>query len=110
MTDAAVSNGRAQPVAKSGATTESIGCTLHNVANGQIITVNLNNVTDTFGTSSNVVSSSMDVLIGDVNANGSVSGSDVNSCKTQVGINLQIDNFRDDVDLSGSISGSDVNH
>ena len=81
---------------------------LHNVTNAQIISVSLDNATDAFG-NSEVVSASMGVLFGDVNENGSVSGSDVNLGKAQVGVDVSSDNFRADVNLNGSISGSDVN-
>ena len=81
---------------------------LHNVTNAQIITVSLDNVVDVFGNSADA-SVSMGILLGDLNGNGSVSGSDVNLGKAQVGIDVTSDNFRADVNLTGAITGSDVN-
>jgi hypothetical protein len=50
------------------------------------------------------------VLFGDVDGTGSVSGSDVNRVKAQVGTPMLTEtNFKTDVDLTGSVSGSDVN-
>jgi hypothetical protein len=51
----------------------------------------------------------MGVLFGDINAVNGVSGSDVNTCKSQVGLDLSSTNFRNDVNTNGSVSGSDVN-
>ena len=51
----------------------------------------------------------MSVLFGDVNGVSGVSGSDVNVCKAQVGVDLSAANFKSDVNTNGSISGSDVN-
>jgi hypothetical protein len=51
----------------------------------------------------------MGVLVGDVDATGSVSGSDVNRVKAQVGQTATSTNFRTDIDTTGSVSGSDVN-
>jgi hypothetical protein len=81
---------------------------LHNVTNGQIITVSLNNVTDTFGNNSNLVSASMGVLLGDVNANKIVSNTDVAEVKAQVSSPVTASNFRDDVNANGIVSNTDV--
>ena len=81
---------------------------LTGVPNASHVNVTLNNVVDTVGNVGNV-SVRMDVLLGDVDATGSVSGSDVNRVKAQVGAILTTTNYKDDVDLTGSVSGSDVN-
>lgn len=80
---------------------------LTGVANAQIVTVTLNNVSD--GTNTGNVAVPMGVLFGDVNGVSGVSGSDVNVCKSQVGLDVGFSNFREDVNINGSISGSDVN-
>ncbi|MGI9089166.1 MAG: dockerin type I domain-containing protein [Chthoniobacterales bacterium] len=81
------------------------------VTNAQVITVSLTNVNDSTGNASSAVSASMGVLLGDTNADGSVSGADVTQTKAQAG-NLvhgyPATNFREDVTLDGSVSGADV--
>ena len=82
---------------------------LTNVTNAQHLVITLNGVQDSVGAVLNNVSARMDVLFGDVNATGSVTGADVNLCKAQVGAALSTDNFRNDVNVSASITGSDIN-
>lgn len=82
---------------------------LTGVTNAQRLVVTLSGVQDVAGNVSASVSVPMDVLLGDVNAASGVTGSDVNSCKAQVGIDLSINNFRNDVNVTGFVSGSDVN-
>jgi hypothetical protein len=65
-------------------------------------------VVDTAGNSGNVVSPQMGVLVGDVNANGTVSNTDVSVVKTQVAAPVTASNFRDDVNFNGVISNTDV--
>lgn len=80
---------------------------LTGVANGQTIKVTLLAVNDGVATSN--VTIPMSILIGDVNANGSVTGADVNLCKAQVGAPLSLTNFRSDISANGSVTGADVN-
>lgn len=80
---------------------------LTHVNNRQTIVITLTNVSD--GTNLGNATLSMGVLFGDVNGVAGVTGSDVNICKSQVGIDLNSDNFRNDVNLTGFVSGSDVN-
>lgn len=82
---------------------------LTGVANAQHLVVTLFGVQDAVGNMSSAVAVPMDVLFGDINAVSGVTGSDVNLCKTQVGIDLSVDNFRMDINASGFVSGSDVN-
>jgi hypothetical protein len=82
---------------------------LTGVANQQHIFVTLHNVHDSAGNVSDTISAPMSVLIGDVNHNGTVTGSDVNECKSQVGVDLSTNNFRNDVNISGAVTGGDVN-
>jgi hypothetical protein len=82
---------------------------LTGVTNQQRVTVTLNSIQDSVGHFSSTMSGTMPVLLGDVNGNGNVAGSDVNLCKAQVGLELSLDNFRTDVNTNGSVTGSDVN-
>ena len=50
----------------------------------------------------------MGVLVGDVNANGAVTSSDVSVVKSQVGATVTASNFREDVNANGAITSSDV--
>jgi serine protease AprX len=81
---------------------------LTGVADVQKITVMLTNVTDPNGRVLPQVSLSMNVLIGDVNANKTVNASDVALVKSQVGQVVSSSNFREDVNDDGSLSSSDV--
>jgi hypothetical protein len=82
---------------------------LTGVTNAQHLGVTLFNVQDTTGLASPSITIPMDVLIGDVNAASGVTGSDVNGCKAQVGIDLSAATFGNDVNVTGFVSGSDVN-
>jgi hypothetical protein len=50
----------------------------------------------------------MNVLLGDVNANGVVSNTDVAALKAQVAAPVTQSNFRNDVNANGIISNTDV--
>ncbi|MFL6513687.1 MAG: hypothetical protein ACJ8M1_01545 [Chthoniobacterales bacterium] len=84
-----------------------VAVNLHNVSNAQTVVVTLTNVND--GAHTGNVGVPMSVLLGDIDANRNVSGSDVNLCKSKVGATLSQSNFRTDVDVTGDVSGSDVN-
>ncbi len=81
---------------------------LSGVTNRQTLTVTLTNVTDTFGQTLPPTDVRMNLLLGDVTANGSVNASDVGQVKANVGATLSQTNFRSDVTVNGSINGSDV--
>ena len=81
---------------------------LTGVTNAQVITVSLSDVRDSIGHSSATVSVPMGVLLGDVNANGIVSNTDVASVKGQVAAPVTASNFRNDVTVNGVISNTDV--
>jgi hypothetical protein len=76
---------------------------LTNVTNAQTIEVTLNNVNG-----STNVTIPIGVLIGDVNGNGAVTGSDIGLVKASVGQPVGPNNFRADVNANGSINASDV--
>ncbi len=82
---------------------------LTGVTDAQEITVELSNVADEFGQVLPSAAVSLDVLSCDVDSTTSVSGSDVNQTKAQVGSGVSAANFREDVNMDGSITGSDVN-
>ncbi len=82
---------------------------LTGVTNAQVIKVSLTNVTDSAGDFSSAVSTSMGVLVGDVNASGVVTSGDTNLCKAQALQPVTNANFRNDVNASGSITTGDVN-
>jgi len=79
---------------------------LTGVTNVQRITVTLMNVND--GTHMGDVPVSIGVLVGDVNGNAVVNGSDVSLTKSQVGQAVSGSNFREDVNANGTISATDV--
>jgi hypothetical protein len=81
---------------------------LTGLTNAQRITVSLTNVTDSMGNSSNTVSASMNVLLGDMTANGVVSNTDVAAVKAQVAAPVTASNFRNDVTANGIVSNTDV--
>jgi hypothetical protein len=85
-------------------------CTVNltNVPNAQYTTVTLSGAGDVGGRTGNV-SSTMGLLIGDVNASGVVTSGDTNLCKAQALQAVTNTNFRNDVNASGSITTGDVN-
>ncbi|HEY3664313.1 MAG TPA: hypothetical protein VGL24_14260 [Chthoniobacterales bacterium] len=81
---------------------------LTDVADVQKITVTLTNVT---GSDSQVLPSagvSMNVLVGDTNADKTVNNMDVRATRGQVGIAVTALNFREDLDANGVINKADV--
>ncbi|MEO6436967.1 MAG: DUF1800 family protein, partial [Tepidisphaeraceae bacterium] len=80
---------------------------LAGVTNAQELTVNATNVSG--GGDAANVSAKVRLLLGDINASGAVSGSDVNLCMSQVGFGVSGANARRDINRSNSISGADVN-
>ncbi len=82
--------------------------TLTGVTNAQTFTVTLTNVTNTTGQVTPSVSVPMGVLLGDVNASGSVNAIDVILTKAQSGQTTTFSNFREDVIPSGAINATDI--
>jgi hypothetical protein len=107
FSSAAVTTGTGTVSSTPGNGTNTVTVNLSGVSNAQTITITLFNVNNGVNTSS--VGVRMGVLLGDVNANGSVTGSDVNDAKAQVGVDLSLSNFRSDINTTGFVSGSDVN-
>jgi subtilisin family serine protease len=81
---------------------------LTGVADVQTISVTLSGVTDEFSQVLPSTPVSMNVLLGDVNANKTVNASDVGLVKSQVGQAVTGSNFREDVTGDGSLNSTDV--
>ena len=107
--DASVSSGIGTVNSRGmGSDTHQYIVSLTGVANAQIITVSLNNVRDSVGNFSSVVSTPMGVLLGDTTADGSVNSADISQTKSQSGHAVSSSNFREDVTVDGSINSSDI--
>ena len=81
---------------------------LTGVTNAQTLKVTLTNVTNTTGQVTPSVSMPMGVLLGDVNASGSVNTVDVILTQGQSGQTTTFSNFREDVIPSGVINATDI--
>jgi Peptide N-acetyl-beta-D-glucosaminyl asparaginase amidase A len=87
----------------------TISLTTGNVCNAQYITVTLNNVNDSTGNHSGIISSpEMGFLLGDVDATGRVDGNDVSAVQSHTRQTTDGTNYRYDVDVTGRIDGNDV--
>jgi hypothetical protein len=81
---------------------------LTGVTDVQQITLTLSNVTDTFGQVRPTTAVSMNLLLGDTNANKAVNSTDIGQTKTQSGVAVATANFRQDVFPNGMINASDI--
>src|ERR1700730_2889490 len=81
---------------------------LTGVANAQVITISLSNVSDSAGNFSSAVSVPMGILIGDVNGSRRVDAADVSSVRQQTLQPITSSNFREDINVSGRIDAADV--
>ena len=81
---------------------------LTGVADGQTVTVAVNNVTSSRGQTLTNASVTMRSLIGDTTGNNAVNASDVGQTKAHSGQAVTIENFRSDVVVNGAINASDV--
>lgn len=81
---------------------------LTSVANAQMLTLTLTNVSDAASHNLGNFSITMNLLTGDVNANGAVNSSDVAATKLESGHAATAANFRADVNVNGAISASDI--
>ena len=90
--------------------TNTMTVNLTGVTDVQKITVKLQGVTDTSVPSQTLPDTfvSMNMLIGDTNANKTVNGSDIAQTKGQLGATVTAANFREDVSGDGTVSSSDV--
>ncbi|HMJ05573.1 MAG TPA: PKD domain-containing protein, partial [Chthoniobacterales bacterium] len=81
---------------------------LTGVVTNQHLAIRLDGVHDSAGANLTNVIARMDVLVGDVTANGAVNSSDVSQAKGVSGQNTTGANFRNDVTVNGNINSSDV--
>ena len=82
--------------------------TLTGVTNVQTLAVTLSGVTDEFSQVLPDTTLTARFLIGDVNGNGTVNGTDVAQAKSQVGQVVGVTNFRADVNANGTINATDA--
>jgi hypothetical protein len=102
---AGVSSGNVSNVTFSG---NEMIVSLTGIANQQVVTLTATNVTGQNGGIVSAASVNIGFLIGDVNANKSVSNADVASIQAQVGATVTQSNFRNDVNANGTLSNGDV--
>jgi hypothetical protein len=81
---------------------------LTGVANAQVITVTLTNVSDSVGNFSSAISPAMAVLLGDTNGDGFVNSADIGQTKSQSGHPVNAMNFREDVNADGFVNSADI--
>jgi len=74
----------------------------------QKITMTLTNVMSSGGQLLGSAAVSMNVLVGDVDANKTVEQTDVTLTRNQVGMPIGASNFREDVRVDGKINANDV--
>ncbi len=103
---ATVSSGTGSVSSVMGDGTNTITVNLTGVANAQYLTISLGCVSD--GMLLGNVPVTLGVLVGDVNASGSVTGADVSLVKSQAGLAPDSTNFRADVIANGAINVSDI--
>jgi hypothetical protein len=77
------------------------------VANAQVLTVTLSNVTDQFSQTLPNTNITAAFLVGDTNANGVVNAADVSQTKSQLGQAVTGSNFRTDINANGTINAAD---
>jgi hypothetical protein len=81
---------------------------LARVGDVQKLTVTLTNVMSSGGQLLGGAAVSMNVLVGDVDANKTVERTDVTLIRDQVGMPIGVSNFREDVRVDGTINTNDV--
>ncbi len=79
---------------------------LTNVVNAQRLAVTLNHVSD--GTTTRSLVIPMNVLVGDTNASGTVSATDISQVKSSSGLPVTNTSFRRDVNVGGTINATDI--
>ncbi len=81
---------------------------LTGVANAQLLTITLSNITDAFGQVLPATNVPVRILFGDTNGNGAVNATDVAQTKANIGAAMSGNSFRSDVTINGGINSSDV--
>ena len=113
--NAVVTQGTAVVVANQNSSTATIGSNpneivveLTGVTNIQHLIVTLSGVQDTSGSAIASVPARMDVLLGDVNSDRTVTTSDIQLTQNQALQPLTVSNFRRDINADGNITTSDI--
>jgi hypothetical protein len=106
--NATVTSGTAEIFNSRIVTGNTITVNLTGVSNAQTITITLTNVTDVFSHVLPDTPVRASFLLGDTNANGSVTASDLGQTKSQAGQPVTPANFRTDVNANGAINASDI--
>ena len=81
---------------------------LTNVTNQQEIDVTLTGIQDASGNHGGTVRATMNVLLGDTNADGFVNSADISQTKSQSGRAVTVSNFREDVNVDGFLNSGDI--
>ena len=87
---------------------QTMSIDLTGATNAQTVTLGLTQVTDVYGQALPNTSVSVSFLLGDTNASGGVTSSDIAQTKAASGQTTNASNFREDVNVSGGIRSSDV--
>jgi len=106
VANALVTSGNGMVLSASGNGTNTITVDLGSVTDVQCLGVTLACAND--GQRSGDVPISMTVLVGDVNANGTVNAGDVALAKSHLGEAANAGNFRADVNANGTVNAGDV--
>jgi hypothetical protein len=105
--DAAVSAGTGNVAGPPTFSGNTMTVDLTGVANAQVLTVTLSNVTDQFSQTLPNTNITAAFLVGDTNANGVVNAADVSQTKSQLGQAVTGSNFRTDINANGTINAAD---
>ena len=105
---ASVSSGTGSVMGTPAISGNTMTINLTGVTDVQQVIVSLTGVTDTFGQTLPATPVAMNVLIGDVNGNKMVNGTDVGITKSSVATPVNASTFRADVIANGSITSTDV--
>ena len=105
--DAAVSSGTGNVAGPPTFSGNAMTVDLTGVANAQVLTVTLSNVTDQFSQTLPNTNITAAFLVGDTNANGVVNAADVSQTKSQLGQAVTGSNFRTDMNANGTINAAD---
>jgi subtilisin family serine protease len=105
--DATVSSGNAS-MSGSSFSGNSMTINLANAVNGQVVVVNLNNVTDGAGGTLPTTTLRIGTLVGDSTGDGNVNTGDALQTRNRAGESLSSTNFRSDINVDGFINSADT--
>ncbi|HEY1771080.1 MAG TPA: LamG-like jellyroll fold domain-containing protein [Chthoniobacterales bacterium] len=86
----------------------TITVNLTGVNDEQVVIVTLSGVTDVYGQTLPDTAIAANILVADVDGDGTVTKADLTAVQGQVGMAVTASNFRDDINATGSITGEDV--